>query len=313
MIGKIALGASGVMVSELALGTMYMGSRINDETSDAVLDAYLARGGTFLDTANNYAYWVDGCTGTESEGFLGRWFAKTGKRHDIFLATKVGFDKKGVGKGLKRRQIIENCEASLRLLKTDYIDLYYAHTDDRTTPLEETLEAFAGLHKAGKIRYLGASNYTPWRMEMALSLSADKGYPSFVCLQERFTYLRPVPRTLDRSQIDITDDVMDYSLSRGLTLLAYSPLLQGFYSHPERSVPDQYAGDFNNQRLRALREVASEIGGITLNQLVLAWMRKQKASVIPLISGSTPTQVDENIKCIDIKLSNEQMERLNQA
>ncbi len=313
MIGKIELGVTGEVVSELALGTMYMGSRMNDEASDAVMNTYLALGGTFLDTANNYAHWVDGCTGTESEEYLGRWFAKTNKRHDIFLATKVGFDKKGVGKGLKRRQIIENCEASLRLLQTDYIDLYYAHTDDRTTSLDETLEAFASLHKAGKIRYLGASNYTPWRMEMALALSATKGYPSFICLQERFTYLKPVPRPLDRFHIDITDDVMDFALNKRLTLLAYSPLLQGFYSHPERSVPALYAGDFNDQRLRVLCEVALEIGGITLNQLVLAWMRRQDAPIIPLISGSNTAQVEENIKCLDIRLSNEQMERLNQA
>ncbi len=142
---------------------MYMGSRLDDGQSAVLLEKYLDLGGNFIDTANNYAHWVPGCEGTESESFLGRWFERRGRRSEVFLATKVGFDKHGVGKGLRREQIIANCEKSLRLLKTDYIDLYYAHTDDRNTPLEETLEAFDFLFRQGKIRHLGASNYVSWR------------------------------------------------------------------------------------------------------------------------------------------------------
>ena len=313
MIGMERLGKTGAMVSELALGTMYMGSRMSDAQSDAVMGAYLTNGGSFVDTANNYAHWVEGCDGTESERYLGRWFHKTGRRGDVFLATKIGFDKKGIGKGLRKEQIIENCEISLRLLQTDYIDLYYAHTDDRATPLEESLEAFGRLRDAGKIRYLGASNFTPWRMEKARAVSEAHGYPPFVCLQERFTYFRLTPRTLDRFHAELTDDVMDYACAEGLTLLAYSPLLQGYYSNLTRPVPSLYAGDHNRSRLGALQAVAGELGDVTLNQVVLAWMRRQPAPVIPLISGDDPAQVEENIRCLDIKLTDEQMKRLNEA
>lgn len=313
MIEKVRLGKTPEMVSELALGTMYMGSRLSDEVSSSIIDQYMDMGGSFLDTANNYAHWVEGCWGTESESFLGRWFQKSGKRSQVFLATKVGFGKKGKGQGLKAKQIIENCDISLSLMKTDYIDLYYAHTDDRTTPLEESLEAFEQLRKAGKVRYLGASNYTPWRMEEARFYSEAKGYEPFVCLQERFTYLRPKPCVLDRFHIDLSDDVMDYACARDLTLLAYSPLLQGFYTDTSRPIPPLCHGDFNHDRLHTLEAVAGELEGVTLNQLVLKWMRSQPATVIPLISGDTKEQIKENIESLRVALTAEQLQRLNEA
>ncbi len=150
-------------------------------------------------------------------------------------------------------------------------------------------------------------------MEKARALSATHGYPAFECLQERFTYFRLTPRTLDRFHIELTDDVMDYAVAEGITLLAYSPLLQGYYSNLERPVPPLYAGDHNLGRLAALRAVAEELGGVTLNQLVLAWMRRQPAPIIPLISGDDPAQVEENIRCLDIHLSDDQLKRLNEA
>ncbi len=310
---QVKLGHTGERVSEFSLGTMYMGSKLGDEVSGAIIDQYIDCGGTFIDTANNYAHWIDGCNGTESEAFLGRWFKASGKRSKVFLATKVGFDKKGVGKGLKYQQIIENCEISLKLMQTDYIDLYYAHTDDRVTPLEESMEAFDRLHKEGKIRYLGASNYTPWRFADASNICEQKGFIKFCCLQDRFTYLRPVPRTLDRFHIDIGDDIMDFACDRDIPLLAYSPLLQGFYMDTTRSIPELCNGSYNLKRLEALKKVADEIGGVSLNQLVLAWMRAQKAEIIPLISGDTPEQVSENLKALSIVLTPEQLECLNNA
>lgn len=313
MIGKVSLGSTGEQVSELALGTMYMGSRLNDEASGAMIEQYLEMGGSFLDTANNYAHWLEGCDGSESECCLGRWFQRTGKRAQVFLATKVGFDKRGGGRGLRAYQIVENCEQSLENLQTDVIDLYYAHTDDRATPLEETLEAFDRLRRQGKVRYLGASNHTPWRMEEALHLCRERGFSPYVCIQERFTYLRATPCKMDRFHIDLTDDVMDYAKARNLTLLAYSPLLQGFYVDTSRPIPPLCRGDFNHPRLHALLEVAKELGGVSLNQLVLKWMRSQEATVIPLISGDTPAQVMENIKSLELSLSAEQLERLNDA
>lgn len=313
MIQKIELGNTGEMVSELSLGAMYFGSKINAEASAAVLEAYMKRGGSFIDTANIYAYWVEGCRGLESETFLGEWFKKTGLRHSVFLATKVGFDHVELGRGLKREQIIKSCEESLRLMKTDYIDLFYAHTDDRRTPLEESLEAFAQLHRQGKVRFIGASNYVPWRMEKAKNISRANHWPAYVCMQQRFTYLKPVPVPMDRFHIEITDDVQDYALAEGLTLLAYSPLLGGYYYRPRSRVPQLYKADFNQPRMDALQEVAEEIGGVSLGQLVLAWMRRQPAPIIPLIAGSTPAQIEENINSLGIQLTDSQLERLNLA
>lgn len=310
---RILFGKTGEQVSEFALGTMYMGSRISDETSEEILEAYLEHGGNFIDTANNYAHWIEGCVGTESEAFLGRWLTKSKKRKQIFLATKVGFNSKINQKGLSARQIIESCETSLRLMNTDYIDLLYAHTDDRNTPLEESMEAFDTLKQQGKVRFLGASNYTNWRFSDAVNVCRKNGYMEFSCLQNRFTYLRPVPCTLDRFHIEITDDVQDFACDRQLPLVAYSPLLQGYYVRSDREFPSLYNGDYNKKRMETLKKTAKEMGDISLSQLVLLWMRSQNAEIIPLISGSRPAHILENMKAAEWSLTEEQLQRLNNA
>lgn len=310
---KIMFGKSGEWVSEFALGTMYMGSRIPEEDSKNIIETYLDQGGNFIDTANNYAHWLDGCIGTESESFLGRWLQESGKRQKIFLATKVGFNSKINQKGLSAKQIIESCEKSLMLMNTDYIDLFYAHTDDRVTPLEESMEAFDRLKRQGKIRFLGASNYTNWRFADAVNVCRKKGYTEFVCLQNRFTYLRPTPCTLDRFHIEITDDVQDFACDRGIPLVAYSPLLQGYYVKGGDAVPPLYQGSHNQKRMEALKKTAEEISGISMNQLVLLWMRRQKAEIIPLISGSRPAQIMENLKAVEFSLTEGQLAALNIA
>jgi len=265
---------------------MYMGSRLDDGQSAVLLEKYLDLGGNFIDTANNYAHWVPGCEGTESESFLGRWFERRGRRSEVFLATKVGFDKHGVGKGLRREQIIANCEKSLRLLKTDYIDLYYAHTDDRNTPLEETLEAFDFLFRQGKIRHLGASNYVSWRYWTRSTCPKAKACrlflspePIHLSLQVAFRF-RSAPVAIDPTFIDM-------SVAHNFPLVAYSPLLRGFYADMARPLPKEFDNAYNLKRMAALAKVAGEIGGVTASQLVLAWMRSQKAAIIPIISGST--------------------------
>ena len=307
----VALGNSDERVSEFALGTMYFGSALDEKQSAAVLEQYLDLGGSFLDTANNYAHWVPLCEGTESESFLGRWFEKSGRRKSVFLATKVGFDKHGKDRGLKREQIVRNCEKSLILLRTDHIDLYYAHTDDRDTPLEETLEAFDLLHRQGKARFLGASNYVSWRYVDALNLSGKKGYASFACLQNQFTYLCPSPADFDPRHVAIDPPLIDLARDRGFPLVAYSTLLRGFYSKPAQPIPKAFDNGYNRQRLEALERVRIEIGDITANQLVLAWMRSQKAEIIPLVSGSTADQIRSNLEAAEIRLTADQLERLN--
>ena len=186
------LGETGVKVSAMCLGCMYFGSSISEARSVELLDLYLDAGGTFLDTANNYAYWVDGCQGGESESVLGRWITARRNRRDIFLATKVGSNMPPrVPRSLSKATIVRQCEESLQRLQTDYIDLYYAHTDDRLTPLEETLEAFSELVKQGKVRHVGCSNMLAWRIVQARALSHAHHWAQYCCVQQRHTYLRP--------------------------------------------------------------------------------------------------------------------------
>jgi aryl-alcohol dehydrogenase-like predicted oxidoreductase len=307
----IALAGSGERVSEFALGTMYFGSRMDDRQSADILEKYLDLGGSFIDTANNYAHWVPGCEGTESESFLGRWFEKTGRRSEVFLATKVGFDRHGQGRGLRRGQIVENCEKSLQLLKTDRIDLYYAHTDDRNTPLEESLEAFDLLFRQGKIRHLGASNYVSWRYVDALGVSEDRGLVSFCCLQNQFSYLCRSPADFDPHHVAIDPTFLDLSAAHRFPLVAYSPLLRGFYADPAQPLPKEYDNWYNRKRLAALMKVKEEIGDVTPGRLVLAWMRAQKADIIPIISGSTVEQIADNLAAGNIGLTAGQVELLN--
>ena len=164
-------------VSPVCLGAMNFGSTTDRASSFAVLDAYVAAGGNFIDTSNNYAHWAG--SGDESETLLGEWFRERKCRDRIILATKEGFDRHGEGAGLKKKQILYWIDESLRKLGTDYIDLYYAHTDDYATPLEETMEAFDSLVKAGKVRVLGGSNYDTWRFADANHLAQERGFAPF--------------------------------------------------------------------------------------------------------------------------------------
>ena len=160
---KKILLQNGLEVSEVSLGAMMFGSTVSKEDSYRTLDIYMDMGGNFIDTSNNYAHWAG--TGDESETLLGEWLSERKCRDKVILATKVGFDRKGEGAGLRKAQIEYWVDESLRKLKTDYIDLYYAHTDDLNTPIEETMEAFDTLVKKGKVRALGASNFYTWRLD----------------------------------------------------------------------------------------------------------------------------------------------------
>jgi len=291
---------------------MYFGSRTDRETSIALLDQYLERGGFFLDTANIYARWIPGFQGGESETLLGEWMKERKNRHSMVVATKVGFEMPGVERGLRAHQIETECEKSLRRLQTDYIDLYYAHVDDYRTPPEETLEAFHRLIQAGKVRFIGASNFRAWRLEECRWVSQTKGWSEYCCIQQRYTYLRPKPGTSFDPQVAVNEDLLEYCRIRGLTLLAYSPLIGGAYSRSDRPIPLQYQGPDTEARLQALREMA-EKKGITVNQLVLAWMIYQDPPIVPLAAGSTLAQMEENYRALEVTLSEEEVHFLNEV
>jgi aryl-alcohol dehydrogenase-like predicted oxidoreductase len=308
----VDLGNTGIRVSKLCLGAMYFGTSTDEPTSYQLLDQYLDAGGSFIDTANIYAHWVKGFRGGESELLLGRWMQQRKNRAGVFLASKVGFEYPGITRGLSPRQVEEECEKSLRKLGTDHIDLFYAHVDDRSTPMEETLAAFDRLVRSGKVRFIGASNFRAWRLEEALWVSQAHGYTSYVCIQQRHTYLRPRAGQSFDPQVSGNDDLLDYCRAHPVTLLAYAALLAGAYTRPERSFPGQYSGEAANARLAVLHAVAAE-KGISSNQLILAWMLHSDPFVLPLIAASNSQQLRENISALDVQLTTEEMERLNQA
>lgn len=306
------LGQTGIEVSALCLGAMYFGTRTDQTTSYQLLDQYVEAGGTFIDTANIYAHWIPGGVGGESEALLGRWLKERGHRRQLFLASKVGFQYPGVERGLKAAQIEAECDKSLKRLGIETIDLYYAHVDDRHTPLEETLAAFDRLVQAGKVRFVGASNYLAWRLEKANWVSQVNHWAKFCCIQQRYTYLRVKPGASTDPQVVVNDDLLDYCQSEGLTLLAYSALLGGAYTRADREIDEVYHSPDSETRLAALKAVAEETGA-TPNQVVLAWMIQGQPSVLPLIAASTPAQLQENIDALPLHLSNEQVARLTTA
>lgn len=308
----VPLGNTGIHASVLCLGAMYFGTRQNRAESFSLLDQYYEAGGRFIDTANIYAYWEPNGKGGESEPILGAWFKERKNRDQIFVASKVGFGYQDVPTGLTAELIERECEKSLQRMDIETIDLFYAHVDDRSTPMDETIEAFSRLASAGKVRHIGASNFTAWRLEEARGVSQANGWPEYCCVQQRHTYLRPKPGASFAPQLAANDDLLDYCRNREVTLLAYSVLLSGAYTRPDRAIAAEYAGPDTDGRLAALRAVAQETGA-SPNQVILAWMRQSDPPVLPLIAASTGRQLQENIDALDITLIADQMERLSKA
>jgi aryl-alcohol dehydrogenase-like predicted oxidoreductase len=309
---QVFLGNTGEEVSALCLGAMYFGTRQNQAESFRLLDQYFEAGGSFIDTANIYAHWVPGFKGGESEPLLGDWIKERKNRDQVFIATKVGFGYQDVPISLRADIIEQECNKSLRRLGVETIDLYYAHNDDRNTPLEETLEAFHRLKDAGKIRYIGASNTLAWRLEEARWLSLTQEWPEYCCVQQRHTYIRRKHGTKFTPQVAVNEDLLDYAKNRDVTILAYSALLSGAYTRAERKFEDQYLGADTSNRIATLNAVAAEVSA-SPNQVVLAWMLQGDPPVLPLIAASTAEQMEENLDALNVTLTPEQMERLNSA
>ena len=310
----VPLGNTKAQVSTLCLGAMYFGTRNNEAASFQLLDKYVEAGGNFIDTANIYAHWVPGFRGGESEALLGRWMKSRQNRLKLFLGTKVGFDiqSQGVPRSLRRKWIITECEKSLSGMGIETIDLYYAHKDDPDTPMEETLEAYDHLVKAGKVRFIGASNFSAWRLEEARWTSSTNGLSEYCCIQQKHTYLRPKPGANVGINSPANEDLFDYCRKRKITMLAYSALLSGAYTRSDRAIPDEYLGPDTQASMLVLKTIAQEKGA-TVNQIVLAWMLHSHPFVLPLIAASTEDQLAENLQALEISLTADDMQRLDQA
>jgi aryl-alcohol dehydrogenase-like predicted oxidoreductase len=324
---RIEFSKTGIDVSALCLGCMYFGTKTDENTSVQLLDQYFDRGGNFLDTANNYAFWINNGRGGESETLLGRWMKERKNRDSIFLATKIGAKPAIAGagfsaaEGLSAQAITMAIDQSLRRLATDHIDLYYAHIDQRTVPLEETLKAFQQIIAQGKVRYLGCSNMATWRIEQARSISRFNGWEPYRCVQQWHSYLRPrqgtrgidVPEAGFSYQMTATDELLEYAtVHEDFSIVAYSSLLLGAYSRPDRSLPEKYEGADSNERLQALRQIAGEIG-CTTNQLVLAWLLGSHPRLFPIIAASSAGQLQENLDALQLVVTEDQMSRLTSA
>ncbi|MEH2138612.1 aldo/keto reductase [Nostoc sp.] len=308
------LGRSELEVSPLCFGGNVFGWTINEDTSFKILDHFIAAGGNFIDTADVYSKWVPGNQGGESETILGKWLKQRGNREQVVIATKVGNDLGIKGKGLSRKYIQQAVEDSLQRLQTDYIDLYQSHIDDESTPLEETLETYGELISQGKVRVIGASNYSASRLAQALQISQQHGYPRYESLQPRYNLY---------SRSDYEQDLQLLSQEQGIGVINYSSLASGFLSGKYRSEQDlsisargnsvkQYLNARGFQILKAVDEVAKTYNS-TPTQVSLAWLIARPTITAPIVSATNIEQLNDIIKAIDLKLDPDAIDLLNQA
>lgn len=297
-------------VSEVCLGAMNFGTTVSKEEAYKTLDLYVEAGGNFIDTSNNYAHWQG--TGDESETLLGEWLRDRGNRDSLIIATKVGFDRHGEGAGLRREQIEYWIDESLRKLGTDYVDIYYAHSDDAGTPIEETMEAFDSLVKKGKVRALGNSNFDTWRAAEANMIAKEKGLTPYTMMQQQFTYLNPkfgaAPKYVFNESVD--RQRLRYLKEKNIPLVAYSCLCKGAYENPAR-LPDAYEA---GERLEFIRNMAAE-RGVNPSALVIAWLLnlyklENYPRVIPLFSATT-SHLSDNLRGLDIELTTDELLAIN--
>ncbi|MEU7426303.1 aldo/keto reductase [Streptomyces sp. NPDC040750] len=298
------------------MGTLPFGSVVDDPTSFALLDRFVERGGTFVDTANCYCFWRDGSDGGDSERLVGRWLADRGLRDEITVATKIGALPSGDGEwpgnreGLAAATIRTAVAGSLRRLGRDTIDLLYGHIDDPATPLEESTKAFAQLVSDGLVDEIGMSNQSARRFARARDIAHGAGLPAFTAIQQRHTYLAPAPKADFDYQVALDDTMLTYAAAhRDVTVLAYSSLLNGAYAG-SKPVPPEYRHDATVAALRVLGDVAREVGA-TPGQVVYAWMLQGTPMIVPLVGVSTLAQLDEALDAVDLKLSDEHLQRLD--
>jgi len=311
---KRLLGNSGLEVAPLALGGNVFGWTVDDADGFQILDAFVSEGFNFIDTADIYPKWVPGNEGGESEVMIGNWLKRSGKRHEVVIATKVGMEMGPNRKGLSKEYIKRAAEDSLRRLQTDYIDLYQAHEDDPQTLLEETLEAFSELIDQGKVRAIGASNYTADRLAEALNVSRSLGLA-------RYESLQPLYNLYDRA---VYEDELEPLCSReGLGVIPYYSLAAGFLTGKYRSEDDlsqsarggtvkKYLNERGTRILHALDQVAAKCKS-TPTRVALAWMIARPSITAPIASATSLAQLNDLFEATRLQLDQESIELLNDA
>ncbi|MGE0313173.1 MAG: aldo/keto reductase [Lautropia sp.] len=309
------LGASGIEVMPLCFGGNVFGWTVDERTSFDLLDAFVDAGFDFIDTADVYSKWAPGHAGGESETIIGRWFAAGGRRDRVVLATKVGLDMGEGRKGLRADWIRRSVEDSLRRLQTDRIDLYQSHTDDAGVPQEETLRAYQDLIAAGKVRAIGASNFSPERLESARRLARDAGLPAYETLQPEYNlYSREgfeasLQAICERERIAV---IPFYGLASGFLSGKYRSEADAGKSVRGAGIAKKYLNERGLRILRALDAVAARTGA-TCSQVAIAWLASRPTIAAPIVSATSLAQLDDLIAATRLRLDPQAMADLAQA
>jgi len=311
---KRKLGKTELEVAPLALGGNVFGWTVDERMSFKLLDAFTDAGFNLVDTADIYSNWVPGNEEGKSEGIIGNWLKKSGKRAQVIVATKVGMEMAPGRKGLSRDYIIRSADDSLRRLQTDYIDLYQSHQDDPETPLEETLEAYGLLIKQGKVRSIGASNYSAARLAEALETSQRLGLP-------RYESLQPLYNLYDRAVYE--DELEPLCVKENIGVIPYYSLAAGFLSGKYRSEEDlgqsarggtvkKYLNERGSRIIDALDEVADKYNS-TPAQIALAWLIARPSITAPIASATSLEQLDDLIEATKLELDKASIKFLNEV
>jgi aryl-alcohol dehydrogenase-like predicted oxidoreductase len=311
---KRELGKSGIKVNPIAFGGNVFGWTIDEKTSFELLDAFVDSSLDLIDTADVYSAWVPGNKGGESETIIGNWLKKSGKREKVVIATKVGKPMGPGKKGLSRAYITQAVEDSLKRLQTDYIDLYQSHDDDKDTPLTETLSTYTDLIKQGKVRAIGASNYTADRLKQALEISATTGLAAYQSLQPEYNLY-------DREGYE--KELESVCKQYGLGVINYYSLASGFLTGKYRSQDDlsksqrgqgvkKYLNDRGFRILNALDKVAAEYNA-TPASVALAWVIAHPGITAPIASATSIKQLQSIIDATRLNLGNDAIKLLNEA
>jgi aryl-alcohol dehydrogenase-like predicted oxidoreductase len=310
---KVQLGRTALQVSPVNLGGNVFGWTLDEAGSFDILDAFAAAGGNFIDTADTYSWWAEGNRGGESETIIGNWMKARGNRSEVVIATKVGGQNRDHKQDTSKAYILRTAEESLRRLQTDHIDLYYTHFDDTVTPVEETLAAYDVLIKAGKVRYIAASNIAPGRLRQSLEL-AGQGYPAYQALQPHYNLA-------ERKQYET--DYAPLAAEYGLAVMPYWSLASGFLTGKYRSQADldksprgASAGKYLDEKglgiLAALDQVAASHQS-TPATIALAWLLAQPGITAPIVSATSRQQLQAITGAPGIRLAAEELALLDEA
>ncbi|MFD8540373.1 aldo/keto reductase [Streptomyces rubrogriseus] len=305
---------------QIVLGTMDFGTRIASDHAFAVLDSFVDGGGVWLDTANCYSFWSDPSgVGGASERVIGAWLrARPGARDAVRIATKVRQNPlvphswPQSAEGLSARAVHDGVEASLERLGVDHVDLLWAHAEDRTVPLEETVGAFGELVAKGVALRVGAANHAAWRVERARSFARDQGVEPWTALQLRHSLVQPRPfaPVPEAGHRMLTAEDLDLARSEGLAVWSYSSLMWGSYVRADKPLPQTYDHPGNTRVLAVLDDVAGELS-TTRNQVVLAWLMRQ--GIDPIVGASRAEQIEEALFARSVRLDDEHLARFAEA